>query len=245
MSPIRRRLSLLATLLATVPGAATATPDGTVYPPVTVPDKPIPGSRQERFTLVADIANPKATRLYIFDTKKKVYVDRYLISPGIAKYPTKGNSFVIDRAVILPTWTPPPGADWAKNLKFQPGGINNPMGVLKLSLGAYGQYIHGIPKTEEAFLGTAASHGCLRMSSANVLQLYQRYAGIGTKVTINRDLAKSKQWASDYAGRSGKDHPITDGAELIANALKKIYPPVLEYHDDPTAPEAAAAATPQ
>ena len=113
----------------------------------------------------------------------------------------------------------------------KPGGIGNPMGLLKMSLGQYSQYIHGIPKSEEPRLGTAASHGCLRMSSPNVLQLYQRYAGVGTRVTINRDLAKSRAWNADFKARGMQSHPITDGSELVPGALLKQYPAVMEYHD--------------
>ena len=42
-------------------------------------------------------------------------------------------------------------------------------------------YIHGT--SEEGWLGTPASHGCIRMSNKDVLELYNKIA-IGTKVLI-------------------------------------------------------------
>ena len=145
-------------------------------------------------------------------------------------HPTTGTNFTVTRAIFRPTWTPPKSA-WAANLKFQPAGINNPMGLLKLDLGGYSEFIHGVPKSEEANLGKAASHGCLRISTANVLYLFQHYAGAGTTVTINRNLALSNQWAAQFTAAGGKDHVITDGAELIPLVLSGKNPAVLEYHD--------------
>jgi lipoprotein-anchoring transpeptidase ErfK/SrfK len=50
---------------------------------------------------------------------------------------------------------------------------------------AYGRYIyiHGTP--EERYIGRPASFGCIRMRSADVIQLYG-VVGVGTKVDISR-----------------------------------------------------------
>ncbi len=95
---------------------------------------------------------------------------------------------------VLPRqpWNPP-SSSWAAKAKPVPPGVDNPMGILKLSLGAYSEYIHGIPAGEEAELGHAASHGCLRMSGSNVLELGEKYAEAGTDVTINRDRGAGRQ----------------------------------------------------
>ena len=42
-------------------------------------------------------------------------------------------------------------------------------------------YIHGTP--EEGLIGTPASHGCIRMTNADVADLYERVP-IGTQVEI-------------------------------------------------------------
>lgn len=93
------------------------------------------------------------------------------------------------------------------------------MGICKLGFGAYAQYFHGIPKHEERDLGRAASHGCLRMSGANVLEFHERYAGPGTKVTLVRDQAESDRLAAKVAATRIADRPITAGREYTAAYL--------------------------
>lgn len=46
-------------------------------------------------------------------------------------------------------------------------------------------YIHGSP--DEAVAGVPASHGCIRMRNADILQLFQRVTG-GTRILIHEDL---------------------------------------------------------
>ncbi len=230
---MKSKLRVAIAVSAMFAGSAAAAPPAPPHPPsavtVKVPTQPIPGSRQARFQLVGDIANPRFTRLYVFDLKLQKFVDRYYTSPGSAKYPTQGSRFIIQRAIFRPTWTPP-NATWAAGLQPQGPGLDNPMGLLKLDLGAYGQFIHGIPKGEEPALGTAASHGCLRMSTPNVLQLFQRYAGVGTKVILNRDPAATKRWAASFNAAGMQSHAITDGSELVDGVLQGGTPPVMEYH---------------
>ena len=66
--------------------------------------------------------------------------------------------------------------------RWVPGGHPmNPMGVRALYLGASAYRIHGTdaPWT----IGTAASKGCIRMYSEDVVDLYPRVP-VGTKVTV-------------------------------------------------------------
>jgi lipoprotein-anchoring transpeptidase ErfK/SrfK len=66
-----------------------------------------------------------------------------------------------------PSWTPP-DSDWARNDRpAAPGSTGNPLGVLKIRIG--GNYlIHG---GGDKSVGRAASHGCIRMRNADVLEL--------------------------------------------------------------------------
>jgi lipoprotein-anchoring transpeptidase ErfK/SrfK len=172
-----------------------------------------PGTRRDSFTLTADIADPSNTRIYVLDTGGQP-VACYLTSPGTADHATEGTNFTI--AAVLPRqpWIPPK-SDWAKNLTQQPPGIHNPMGILKLSLGAYAEYFHGIPFTEEAELGQAASHGCLRMSGANVLEFHELYAELGSKVTINRDSSVSADLQSKASAAGIAARPTDAGREYM------------------------------
>jgi lipoprotein-anchoring transpeptidase ErfK/SrfK len=180
----------------------------------------VPDADKQKYKLVADLVK---SRIYVVDKTTNEAVDAYLTSPGTDKYPTKGTKFTITKVMPMAWWNPP-SSDWAKNAKPAPPGPENPMGVLKLNLGAYGQYIHGIPKHEERALGTHASHGCMRMSNGNVIDLYQHYATVGTVVEVNRDKTLSKALASKYAAAGHTVHLKTDGNDLIDDVVEATGP---------------------
>jgi peptidoglycan hydrolase-like protein with peptidoglycan-binding domain len=171
------------------------------------------GKKAEAYRVVADISDPKTTRLYVLDQNDEV-VSRYLTSPGTAQYPTRGDHFKVTDVLPRKAWNPP-NSGWARGAKPIPPGLDNPMGILKLSLGAYAQYIHGIPVSEEKDLGHAASHGCMRMSGSNILELGEKYAGAGTDVTINRDKNLSKKLAAAYTEAGIEDRPTDAGREYM------------------------------
>lgn len=180
-----------------------------------------PGSKRQQYKIVVDYSNPAKTRLYVLDNAGKVAA-RYLTSPGRSDFPTQGSHFVIPQVMVRKSWNPP-ASKWAANAKPIPPGIDNPMGLVKLSFGAYAEYIHGIPASEEAELGHAASHGCCRMSGSNILELSEKYAEAGTDVTINRDKRQSAeleaafQKATRDAGIS--ERPTDAGREYMFGYL--------------------------
>ncbi len=171
------------------------------------------GSKKGTFRIVADISDPTKTRLYVLG-KNDVVQARYLTSPGRAEFPTQGDHFNVQAVLPRQPWNPPNSA-WAANAKPIPPGIDNPMGIMKLSLGAYSQYIHGIPVSEERDLGHAASHGCMRMSGSNILELGEKYAEAGTDVAVNRDPAKSAKLEAAYQSAHLADRPTDAGREYL------------------------------
>ncbi|MFO0600668.1 MAG: L,D-transpeptidase family protein [Myxococcaceae bacterium] len=175
------------------------------------------GSKRQAFHIVADISDPTKTRLYVLDSNDKVQA-RYLTSPGRAEFPTQGNGFKVTDVMTRKPWNPP-NSGWAANAKPIPPGIDNPMGLTKLSLGAYSQYIHGIPASEEPELGHAASHGCLRMSGSNVLELAEKYAGTGSDVKINRDRSLSTELSGKFDAAHLSDRPTDAGREYLFGYL--------------------------
>ncbi|HRY05849.1 MAG TPA: L,D-transpeptidase [Hyphomicrobiaceae bacterium] len=85
---------------------------------------------------------------------------------------------------VNPSWTPTPQMrrENPKLPAFVPGGHpRNPLGVRALYIGGTLYRIHGTdaPWT----IGTAVSHGCIRMYNDDVLDLYPRVP-VGTKVTV-------------------------------------------------------------
>lgn len=110
-------------------------------------------------------------------SERMLYVQRgdtllktFLVAVGTDRYPTPRGSFTIKKIVWNPSWRPPPDSEWAKDKKPQgPGDPNNPMKVVKIFFKEPDYYIHGTDAVES--LGSAASHGCIRMDPAEVAEL--------------------------------------------------------------------------
>ena len=78
-------------------------------------------------------------------------------------------------------WWYPPTSDWAEGLEPVPPGPGNPLGTRWMGLSAPLVGIHGTP--DAASIGYSASHGCIRMRVADVIDLYPRVP-LGTPVQI-------------------------------------------------------------
>jgi L,D-transpeptidase ErfK/SrfK len=85
----------------------------------------------------------------------------YDVAVGTGRHPTPTGSYSIRKIVWNPAWIPPDRA-WARDKVPQgPGDPENPMKVVKIFFREPDFFIHGTGATGS--LGTAASHGCLRM----------------------------------------------------------------------------------
>jgi len=94
----------------------------------------------------------------------------YSVAVGQPRYPTPPGTYVIRKMIWNPSWRPPPDADWARNKTAKgPGEPGNPMKVVKIFFKEPDYYIHGTGDVES--LGSAASHGCLRMDPEQVADL--------------------------------------------------------------------------
>ena len=113
-------------------------------------------------------ANLRARILLV--TRGGSTIKSYPIAVGQDKYPTPLGSFTIRKIVWNPSWKPPPGSAWAKGKTAKaPGDPGNPMKVVKIFFREPDYYIHGTDDVES--LGSAASHGCLRMDPSEVADL--------------------------------------------------------------------------
>jgi murein L,D-transpeptidase YcbB/YkuD len=65
-------------------------------------------------------------------------------------------------------WWIPPKSPWAAKEKVTPPGPGNPMGRVKLNFRAL-YFLHGTPL--DASVGSAASHGCIRLHNADAIAL--------------------------------------------------------------------------
>ena len=117
--------------------------------------------------------------------KLNLYLDgklfkQYPVAVGQSLYPTPTGEFVITEKIENPTWTPP-NSPWAAGLEAIPPGVNNPLGTRWIGTSAPLVGIHGT--NEDWTIGTAASHGCIRMHISDVEALYP-HVTVGMPVEI-------------------------------------------------------------
>jgi hypothetical protein len=91
----------------------------------------------------------------------------YRVAVGTRRYRTPTGNFVLGRIVWNPWWVPP-ASEWARHEKVTPPGPDNPMGRVKLYFGPM-YYLHGTPARSS--IGSAASHGCVRMLDEDAIDL--------------------------------------------------------------------------
>ena len=105
----------------------------------------------------------------------------YRCAVGMPGFPTPLGTFKIVEKRYMPTWSNP-GSAWAKGMPSYIGpGPSNPLGTRALNIDSPGIRIHGTNK--DYSIGTAASHGCMRMHMKDVEDLYERVK-VGTRVII-------------------------------------------------------------
>ena len=152
------------------------TPAGTVAPPREL----VPYSGHERPGTV--IISTGERRLYLVQPGGQAL--RYGVGVGRQGF-TWGGVKTISRKAEWPDWTPPPQMikrrpDLPRHMK---GGIDNPLGARAMYLGGSMYRIHG--SNEPETIGQAVSSGCIRMTNADVADLYDRVR-VGTKVIVQR-----------------------------------------------------------
>jgi lipoprotein-anchoring transpeptidase ErfK/SrfK len=110
-------------------------------------------------------------------------IKTYPCAPGRPAYPTPMGDFWIESKLVNASWFNPHAA-WSAGMPEVIGpGPSNPMGVRKIGINQPGVFMHGIPAGEYGSIGTHASHGCMRMMPADVLDLFGRVT-VGDPVFI-------------------------------------------------------------
>jgi murein L,D-transpeptidase YcbB/YkuD len=124
----------------------------------------VPARAQSAMEIVVNIP---AGRLDVHQGGERIR--SYPVSVGSAGHATPTGQAGIQRMVWNPSWTPP-DSEWARDERPAAPGWNNPMGRVKMHL-FDDYYVHGTPARNERFLGRPASHGCIRMRNADVMEL--------------------------------------------------------------------------
>jgi lipoprotein-anchoring transpeptidase ErfK/SrfK len=121
----------------------------------------------------------KKTALVVSLTRRRIYlykgdklVKSYPCAIGTPAHPTPRGDFFIEAKRYMPTWTNP-GSAWAKDMPQSiPPGASNPLGLRAINLSISGIRIHGT--TNIGSIGSAASHGCMRVPNSLIVDLFPR-----------------------------------------------------------------------
>jgi lipoprotein-anchoring transpeptidase ErfK/SrfK len=114
--------------------------------------------------------------------KRLKFSKSYGVAVGQPQYPTPTGLFHIANKQVDPVWSVP-NSPWAGELQgttVQGGSAANPLKARWMGI-VNGVGIHGTG--EDYSIGSAASHGCIRMHVADVKDLYPRVP-VGTSVLI-------------------------------------------------------------
>jgi len=116
---------------------------------------------------------------YILGDDKAI---RYGIGVGRVGFTWSGSQTVTHMAE-WPDWTPPQEmiARQPYLPRWMAGGEGNPLGARAIYLGSTVYRIHGT--NAPATIGTRVSSGCIRLTNADVIDLYRRVA-VGTKIIV-------------------------------------------------------------
>jgi lipoprotein-anchoring transpeptidase ErfK/SrfK len=123
--------------------------------------------------------NLGARTLTVYKDGRKVKT--YRVAIGQAEYPTPTGTYRIITKQKNPTWNPP-DSPWAEGLGAIPPGPGNPLGTRWIGTSAPAIGIHGT--YADYSIGSAASHGCLRMHIPDVEELYEK-VNVGMPVVIS------------------------------------------------------------
>jgi lipoprotein-anchoring transpeptidase ErfK/SrfK len=125
---------------------------------------------KEKYPVVL-VADRSSFQLHLYERLK--LSRSYTVAVGALGFDTPAGLYHIQNKAVNPAWSVP-NSDWAGDLAgtVVPGGV--PENPLKARwLGIYdGAGIHGTDVTSS--LGTAASHGCIRMAIPEVIELYDK-----------------------------------------------------------------------
>jgi len=124
-------------------------------------------------------------RVYVVENEVKQPPEGYLVAIGQPKWPTPTGRFQVAEMIENPDFlvfdfNNPKSRDRG----HVPPGPNNPLGLRWIGFAvAHGWQVgfHGTAKT--SVLGQAVSHGCVRMSNSDIVELY-KHVKLGTDVVV-------------------------------------------------------------
>jgi lipoprotein-anchoring transpeptidase ErfK/SrfK len=169
------------------------------------------------------IVNIAARRLYLYD-ERAALVKTYPVAVGSPRYRTPIRAQAL-RTIVWNAWWMPPPSPWAQHAKPTPPGKHNPLGNIKMPLGA-SLMLHGTNKPRS--IGTAASYGCIRLFTQDAWELarwLQSHSLTPHSDDLFQEYARNRH--RSFSGQLGATIPVDlvyDYVEIRADQLHV-------YHD--------------
>ncbi len=117
-------------------------------------------------------------KLYLYEDGR--IAREWTVATGQPEYMTPTGLYSVTELRYEPTWVNPAPDTWGANMPESiPPGPNNPLGVRAINWSAPAIRFHGT--SAEYSLGYNASHGCVRMSNSDVIELYD-IVKVGTPI---------------------------------------------------------------
>jgi murein L,D-transpeptidase YcbB/YkuD len=186
----------------------------------------LPAAAQEASGLRLDLNIP-ALRVAVYDGDQ--LIKSYRVAVGKPGYDTPSGTFNLDHAEWNPWWRPPPGREWTRGREVTPPGPTNPMGRVKLFFAPL-YFIHGTPEAET--IGSPASHGCVRMRNADVIELarlvHERAAPQVSSREIDRILAQPRN-TRVVRFQKPVEVVIRYDPVVVEDGQLRIYPDIYRY----------------
>lgn len=141
------------------------------------------------------VVNAPAFRMYIFENGR--LTKSYRIGIGYPEFPLPAGMRTANEIIFNPTWTPPdepwvesPSSKVKVGQEVKAGSPLNPLGLVKIPIGSP-SLIHGGKSVAQ--LGGFASHGCVGLTDAQVVDLSKRLAQLGGIEITDKQIAGYKQ----------------------------------------------------
>ena len=185
------------------------------------------------------LADTSSLTLAAVLSERRLYVLRrgrittwYDVAIGKDLHPTPTGNFTVKRLIWNPSWTPP-DEEWARGKEPRgPKDPANPMKAVKIFFNEPDYYIHGTG--DIGSLGSAASHGCLRMHPEQAARLAQ---SLMDESGVSWDWARIKRLL-----HIGETRAVTLKRPITMVVLAG--DPLLGAAGEPSASDAKAAAAP-
>ena len=190
---------------------------------------------QSTANLGGEVAKPKRVIVVSLEDRKLAMVEDgqvkkvYTVAVGKPSTPSPVGTFTIERRVANPTYH--------HNGKTVLPGPGNPVGTRWMGLSKHGYGIHGT--NEPKSIGKAASHGCIRMSQADLEEFYELVA-VGDAVELVGE--RNQETAQLFGdGQNPAAQPVQTAQAAPAAGQIQAQAPVPEARNTQKANPAASA----